>query len=268
MSHSRRHFALPAASILLLSLFLAGCGSGGGGDFNLISLEDEWKLGQQLSADIERQMPLVHDQAALSYVNSLGQSIVRTTPMANLPWQFHIVQDKSINAFNIPGGHVYVTTGLIAAADNASELAGVMAHEIAHGVERHGTEQLTKSYGLSIVAGLLLGQNPAVYQQILAQVVGGGVLARFSREAEREADDLGVRYMYDAGWDPHGMVTMFEELLRHEQRQPGSVEKFFSTHPLTRDRINDVTKEIAKLPAKSGLRTNDPAYDELRRRVS
>lgn len=255
---------------LSLVTLLGACASGSGvnkGDFNLMSLQDEWALGQQLSADIARQMPIVNDAQANAYVNRLGREIVARTEMAQLPWQFHIVQDPAINAFNIPGGHVYVTTGLIGAADNASELAGVMAHEISHGVSRHGTEQLSKAYGLEIVASLLLGQNPAVYQQILAQIIGTGALARFSRSAEEEADELGTRYMYDAGYDPRGMVTMFEELLENRRGRPGRVEKFFSTHPLTEDRIRDVSKEIASLPAKSGLRSDDPDFQAMRRRV-
>lgn len=260
--------ATAIAPLALTVLLLAGCGSGGGGgDFNLISIEEEWRLGQQLAQDIERQMRINHDPAANNYVNALGQSLVRGTALGNLPWQFHIVEDPAINAFNIPGGHVYVTTGLIANADDAAELAGVMAHEIAHGVERHGTEQLTKNYGLSILAGLLLGQNPAVYQQILAQIIGGGVLARFSREAERESDRLGVQYMYDNGWNPEGMATMFETLLQNRERRPGSVEKFFASHPLTEDRIREVRAQIAKLPSKAGLRTDDPAYDSIRNRL-
>jgi predicted Zn-dependent protease len=255
------------APAMILVALLSACGSGGGSDFNLISLEEEWRLGQQLSADIARQMKIVNDPQINSYVNAMGQDLVRGTALGNLPWQFHVVEDPSINAFNIPGGHVYVTTGLIAAADNASELAGVMGHEIAHGVERHGTEQLTKNYGLSIIAGLLLGQNPAVYQQILAQIVGGGVLARFSREAEEEADTLGVRYMTAAGWNPRGMVTMFEELLENSKGSPGRVESFFATHPLTQDRIRAVSKQIQGLDT-ANLRSDDSTFQTIRRRVA
>lgn len=246
-------------------LLSGGCSSGGG--FNIVSLEEEWQLGNQLSQDIARQMRLSNDQQALTYVNRLGQQMVSQTEMGRLPWNFHIVVDPEVNAFNIPGGHVYVTTGLIAAADNASEFAGVMAHEIAHGVERHGTEQLSRAYGLNIIGSVLLGQDPAVYQQILAQVVGTGTLARFGREAENEADEIGARMMYQAGYNPQGMVGMFEELLRRRQGSPGSVAKFFSTHPLTEDRITNVRRIIRTLPAKSNLITNEAAYTSMRSRV-
>ena len=251
---------------LIVLIFLApGCGSGGG--FNLISLEEEWQLGQQLSADIARQMTIVQDPTVNQYVNRLGQSIVSKTSMANLPWNFHVVQSDEINAFNIPGGHVYVTTGLINAADQASELAGVMAHEIAHGVERHATEQMSRSYGLSILAGVLLGQDPATYEQILAQIIGGGALASFSRDAERESDTLGVQWMTAAGYHPSGMASMFETLLQNRQRAPGAVDKFFGTHPLTESRIDSVNNQISKMNLPANLMRDERSYQTVRSRV-
>ena len=258
----RRHWL---AAVVAVSV-TAACSSGGG--FNMVSLEEEWALGQQLSRDIAQQMPLSRDARANQIINQMGQSIVAQTEMRQLPWQFHIVESNEINAFNIPGGHVYVTTGLINATDNAAELAGVMAHEIAHGTQRHGTQQLSQAYGLQILAGVVLGQNPATYQQILAQVIGTGALARFGREAERESDALGVRYMYDAGYDPRGMATMFEELLSREQGGGrGAVENFFATHPLTSERLQSVSRDASRLPAKSGLQMNTSAYQELKNRV-
>lgn len=258
----RRHWL---AAVVAVSV-TAACSSGGG--FNIVSLEEEWALGQQLSRDIAQQMPLVRDARSNQIINDLGQSIVAQTEMRNLPWQFHIVQSDEINAFNIPGGHVYVTTGLINATDNAAELAGVMAHEIAHGTQRHGTQQLSRAYGLQIIAGVVLGQNPAQYQQILAQIIGSGALAHYGREAERESDALGVRYMYEAGYDPRGMVTMFEELLSREQSGGRSaVEDFFATHPLTSQRIQAVSEDISRLPNRSGLQMNTSSFQDLKSRV-
>lgn len=260
--------ALAAAALAVAAALTAACASSGvnQGQFNLVSLEQEWQLGQQLERDLAKQLRLVNDRSAVSYVNQVGKRIVSQTEMRNLPWEFHIVADKEINAFNIPGGHVYVNTGLISAADNVAEFTGVLAHEIAHGVSRHGTEQLTRSYGLSIVAGLVLGENPAVYQQILAQIVGTGTLAKFSRNAEREADHLGVTYMARAGYDPMGMATMFEKLLQQRKSQPGAVGKFFATHPLTEDRIRDVRAQASQID-RSRLASRDSGYQSLRQRV-
>jgi beta-barrel assembly-enhancing protease len=262
---------LAAALVAVLASWLgaAGCASSGvnQGDVNLVSLEQEWQLGQQLEADIARQLRLSRDSTLNNYVNGLGQRLVQQTEMRNLPWKFHVVEDPEINAFNIPGGHVYVNTGLIAAADNASELAGVMAHEIAHGVARHGTEQLTRVYGLNILAGLLLGENPAAYQQILAQILGTGAIARFSRSAEQEADVLGVRTLYEARYHPEGLIGIFQKLLSRRQGNPNSVDKFFSTHPLTENRIRDTRAEIAKLPSTSGLQRDDAGFAAARQRA-
>jgi predicted Zn-dependent protease len=259
---------LRSVPAFLLALTIWGCGSGGLGNFNLISIEEEWRLGEQISRDVARQVRLVNDPEALAYVNRVGRTLVSQTQMGQLPWQFHIVADNSINAFNIPGGHVYIHTGLIAAADNASEFVGVLGHEIGHGVERHGTEQLTKAYGLQIVAGLLLGQNPGMVAQIAAQIVGTGAMARFSREAEDQADRIAVQMMSQAGYNPRGMVTMFEELLQNTKSRPGSVSKFFSTHPLTEDRIRSVSRQIEGMGLRSGLKTDEPEYQRVRRNLS
>lgn len=224
-------------------------------------------MGRQIEAQIEQELDLVHDQAALNYVNSLGQRLVGQTSMSELPWKFHIVDDPAINAFNVPGGHVYVYTGLIREADNAAELAGVMGHEIAHGVERHATEQMTQRYGLSVLAAVVLGQNPSIVQQIVAQIVGTGAVAKFSRDDEREADRLGVRYMYDAQYDPRGMVTMFETILAERQRRPSSVEQFFATHPLSEERIENIEAEIRRLPPSDRLTLHDNGFQTLQQRV-
>jgi predicted Zn-dependent protease len=248
-------------------LLATGCGSGGGGDFNLISIEEEWQLGAQLSQEIARQVRFNNDPTVNAYVRNMGQKIVSQTgaPFNQLPWNFHVVQDDSINAFAIPGGHVYVHTGLIKNADNAAELAGVIAHEISHVTARHSTEQISRQYGLSVLAGLVLGQNPGQLAQIAAQIVAGGALARFSREAEEEADSLGIRAMAAAGYNPIGMATMFEELLEHRQGQPGRVEQFFSTHPLTEERMRVAQRRAAEIGDRGVL--NEPAFEEAQRRA-
>ena len=254
-------------AVALVTALTFGCG-GSGKDFNLISIEEEWQLGAQLSQDVERQVRLNNDPVVNSYVQSVGRRIVAQTPAPfnSLPWEFHVVDDPAINAFAIPGGHVYVNTGLIANADNASELAGVMAHEISHVVARHSTEMLTRQYGLSILAGLVLGQDPGAIQQIAAQIVAGGALARFSRDAEREADELGIKFMAAAGFNPMGMATMFEELMEHREGSPGRVEQFFATHPLTEERVNDARRRAQEL-GNRGI-TDEPAFQDARRRVT
>lgn len=258
------------AAVALVTLLAIGCGSGGGGNFNLISIEEEWQLGQQLSQDVARQVRFNNDPVVNGYIQNMGQRIVKESPAPfnQLPWHFHVVEDPSLNAFAIPGGHVYVNTGLIANADNAAELAGVMAHEISHVVARHSTEQISRQYGLSVLAGLVLGQDPGVLSQIAAQIVAGGALARFSREAELEADEIGIRSMYEAGYDPRGMASMFRELLEHNARNPSRVEQFFATHPTTEDRIRVADQRAAQLSLHANLVTDEPQFRAVRDRVS
>jgi predicted Zn-dependent protease len=201
----------------------------------------------------------------------VGQKIlaqaVNDTPIASRPWQFHVVDDKEINAFNIPGGHVYIHSGLVAQARSYSEMAAVMGHEISHGLARHGVENMTKQYGIMVVASLVLGQNPAVYQEVLASVLAGGAIMRFSRAAEEEADRLAVTYLYGAGIDPQGMVTFFNKLLEIRGSRPGALEQFFSSHPLTEDRIRDTQNQIDGLPPKD-LVTDDAGFKHFQGRVA
>jgi len=146
-------------------------------------------------------------------------------------------------------------------------LAGVMAHEISHVVARHSLQQLEKAQQINALGSILLGQNPGALQQIAAQVIAGGVMARFSRADEKQADDLGLQFMTAAGYDPHGMLDMFQTLLNLEKSRPSSVEKFFLDHPLTQDRINDISKRIAQMGNPTGI-VDDPQYQSMRARVA
>ena len=269
MSPTLRRCTVPLALVLIVAPLLACASSGvNKGQFNLISIDDEWQLGNQLAADLARQLRLVDDPVAQEYVESVGRRVVAQSEMANLPWHFHIVADPEVNAFTIPGGHVYVNTGLIEKAPNVAAFTGALSHEISHVVARHATEQLSKAYGIEALGGAVLGRNPAVYEQILASVVAQGAMARFSRSAESEADRLGAAYMYKAGYDPNGMVQMFQTLLAERQSRPGSVERFFASHPLTEDRIREVQKEISTFPSTGNLIASDPRFEQLQDRFS
>jgi predicted Zn-dependent protease len=264
-----RHVRASVLSIVAIALVGYACATSGvnKGDLNLISYQEEWELGRALERDIARQMPLVRDPAALTYINRMGQRLIAQTELAQAPWEFHIVADPTVNAFNVPGGHVYVHTGLVAATDNASELASVMAHELAHGVSRHGTEMLSRAQLANIGASLVLGPQPAWYTQLLTQIVASGTFAKWGRDAERESDHLGIIYMYNAGYDPYGMVTMFQELLSRQKRSSGG-GGWFSSHPLTEERIQTVRAQIQQLPPNPNLVTNDAEFAAFRQRLT
>lgn len=256
-------FVAAMAVFLLVIAGTAGTAAARGG-FNLVSLDQEWGMRDQLRAQVAQEMRLVKDSDALAYINLVGRRIASQTALGNRRWDFGIVNDKSVNAFNLPGGLVYVNVGLIAEADSLDELAGALAHEVGHGAARHGTQLMTRAYGYNALAGLLLGRNPGQGKQILAQVVGAGVINNYSRSAELEADRLGVHYTYQAGYDPKGMVSLFDDLLQERARRPSQVEQFFASHPLTEDRIRTVQAEASQLPRKASLTHDTRNYQNFR----
>jgi len=236
-----------------------------------ISTQQEIQLGQQYSAEINRQLPMVNDAGVLNYINNLGQSIAMHGNR-QFGYRFYVVNADQINAFAIPGGHVYVNRGLIERTRNMSELAGVLAHEIAHVEHRHGVEQMEQmqSANLALTLGyVLLGRAPSGLEEAAINVGGSLYFARHSREAENEADASAVTLLANAGISPQGLPTFFNVLLSDRQRSPSSVEQWFSTHPLTEDRIANTQAYINRLPAnmRDG-RTNDSGFSAMKSRLS
>ena len=255
---------LVAPIALLFVLGLAGCASSGGSS---VSIDQEWQVGQQMADQVAQQVRFVNDPVANSYVRAVGERIHAQTPMAQLPFRFYIVDDPNINAFSVPGGHVYVNRGLVTSANKANELASVLAHEISHNVARHVVKQIERQQQISAVGSILLGQSPGALQQIAAEIIAGGAMARFSRADEKEADELGLRFMTSAGYNPQGMVDMFNILMAQEKSQPGKVARFFMDHPLTQDRINDIQGRIGGMASSSGIITDEPEFHEVKDRL-
>jgi len=215
------------------------------GSINFISLDKEIAMGRQLSAEIERQVKLIDDPTINEYVNRVGQNLVRNSD-AKVPFTIKVVESDEINAFALPGGFFYVNSGLILAADDESELAGVMAHEIAHVAARHGTEQASKAELINFASIPLIFMG-GVGGFALRQAAGFLIpmqFLQFSRKDESEADYFGLQYLYRTGYDPGAAVSFFEKLQAKESAKPGSVSKMFSTHPPTGDRIETSKKNI------------------------
>lgn len=214
------------------------------------SQEKEVALGRMLSIEVEQQAKLVEDPIVTEYVNRVGQNIVLHSD-SKIPFTIKVIDSDEVNAFALPGGFFYVNKGLILAADNESELAGVMAHEIAHVAARHAMENQGKSSALNygMLAGIIFGGG--ILSSILQNVGGiGGALAglKFSRGAEEEADKLGVQYLYASGYDPTSMSTMFEKLASKNKKKPGSVKKLFSSHPQSIERRDSSLALVARFP--------------------
>jgi predicted Zn-dependent protease len=215
------------------------------GSINFISLEKEIAMGRQLAAEIERQVKLIEEPTINEYVNRVGQNIVRNSD-AKVPFTIKVVESDEINAFALPGGFFYVNSGLILAADDESELAGVMAHEIAHVAARHGTEQASKAELINFASIPLIFMG-GVGGFALRQAAGFLIpmqFLQFSRKHESEADFLGLQYLYKTGYDPGAAVSFFEKLQARESAKPGTISKMFSTHPPTGDRIEASKKNI------------------------
>jgi beta-barrel assembly-enhancing protease len=213
---------------------------------NFTSLEKEIELGRDLAQEVEQNARLLKDPVINEYVNRVGQNIVRNSD-ARVPFTIKVIDSDEINAFALPGGFFYVNSGLILAADDEAELAGVMAHEIAHVAARHGTEQASRGQLLNMASlPLIFLGGPVGYgiQQAAGLLVPMTFL-QFSRSMEAEADYLGVQYMYKSGYDPGAMISFFEKLQAKEKAKPGSIPKLFATHPPTGDRIRKVQDTIA-----------------------
>lgn len=233
------------------------------------SLEKEVALGRQLAAEVDRQAKFIEDPVITEYINRVGQNVVLHSD-AKIPFTIKVLDSDEANAFALPGGFFYVNKGLILAADNEAEMAGVMAHEIAHVTARHAVENQTKGMwlqGLAIAGSIFLGGVPGL---IINNLGGLGMLAaflKFSRGAEEEADKLGAQYLYAAGYDPNAQSTMFEKLLAKNKKKPGLISKAFSTHPQTADRMQASRALVARFPDREEYVVSTSEFQRVKGRL-
>ena len=243
---------------------------GGRGLGNWYSLETEIKMGHQFAMQVEQSVKLVQDPVVNEYVNRIGQNLVRNSD-AQVPFTIKVIDSDEVNAFALPGGFFYVNSGLILAADEEAELAGVMAHEISHVCARHGMRQQTRANWAQI------GTIPLIF-------VGGGIgygiyeasglalpltFMKFQRSFEAEADYLGLQYMYKTGYDPQAFISFFEKLQAKEKKKPGTLAKAFASHPQTPDRIEASQREIATiLPARAQYIVSTSEFDDVKARLA
>lgn len=243
---------------------------GGRGLGNWYSLETDIKMGKQYAQMVDSSSKLISDPVITEYVNRIGQNLVRNSD-AQVPFTFKIIDSDVINAFSLPGGFVYINSGIILAADEEAELAGVMAHEIAHVCARHATRQLTRSQyaGIATIPLIFVGGGIgyAVYN---AAGLGLPVaFMSFQRGFETEADYLGLQYDYKTGYDPQAYVSFFEKVQAQEKKKPGFMDKTFASHPQTPDRIEASQKEISTiLPARPEYTVSTSEFDDVKARLA
>jgi predicted Zn-dependent protease len=243
---------------------------GGRGMGNWYSIESDIKMGKQYAQMVDSSSKLVTDPVVAEYVNRLGQNLVRNSD-AQVPFVFKIIDSDVVNAMSLPGGFVYVDTATILAADGEAELAGVMAHEIAHVAARHATRQLTRSQYANIGTLPLIFMGGGIGYAVRA-AAGIGLpmtFMSFQRGFEAEADYLGLQYMYKAGYDPQSFVSFFEKLQAMEKKKPGTLAKTFATHPQTPDRIAQSQEEIEKiLPARPEYTVTTSEFEDVKARLA
>jgi Zn-dependent protease with chaperone function len=239
--------------------------------FDLFSSQEETQVGQQAAAEISRQLPLLPaDDPVTRYVQRLGARLASHAPGEKWPYSFHVVNQKDINAFALPGGAIFVNLGTIQAADNEAQLAGVMAHEISHVVQRHGTraasKQLAAQLPLAILGGLMGRGALAQMTQLGISFGIGSYFLKNSRQAESEADLLGADVMYDSGYNPHAMAVFFDKL--KASGGSNSTAQFFSDHPDPGNRAQAVSREVATLTPRSSYLGDSPDFLAIKRRVA
>ncbi|MGA8313537.1 MAG: M48 family metallopeptidase, partial [Terriglobales bacterium] len=237
--------------------------------FNMFSAQEEVQAGQQAAAQVSKQLPILPDSDPVTlYVQRLGRQLAAHAPGEKWPYTFHVVNSKEINAFALPGGPVFVNLGTIQAADNEAELAGVMAHEISHVVQRHGTraasKQMAAQFPLAVLGGAMGQGALAQMAQMGTGFVVGSYFLRNSRKAESEADLLGTDIMYDTGFNPRAMSDFFTKLA---EKSGSRGSQFFSDHPDPGNRAEAVAKEVATLPRRTSYRSDSPDFQDIKERV-
>jgi predicted Zn-dependent protease len=213
----------------------------------LLSPEDERRLGAQLSAQVKQEEQVLDDPEVQQYVQRVGQHVAAAIPEDERLFEFEFTvldTPETVNAFALPGGHIFVNSGLIRAVGSEAELASVLAHEVAHVTLEHPSQQLAAQVGVSTLAQLALGNDPGLLQQLASGIAAQGYLAAHSRDAEAEADETGLGYLAAAGYSPKAMPRFFDELSQMARTQPNVVSNFFATHPAPGDRSADLQRMI------------------------
>ena len=243
---------------------------GVGGGMNFFSYDREIKLGAEMAKEIDSQVKFFTDERVNEYVNRLAQNLARNSDV-KVPMSVRIIDSDELNAFSLPGGRLYVNVGMIMAAESEAELAGVMAHEIGHVAARHATKNATKRqiWNLASIPLMFVGGPAGMAVQNVVQIAVPMTFLKFSRNAEREADLLGLEYEYAAGYDPAAMVNFFEKLQTKDKKKPNFVVRAFQSHPLTDDRLKRAQATIAEmLPAKDEYMVSTSEFDEVKARLT
>jgi predicted Zn-dependent protease len=248
---------------LCVALCLAGCATTGinKGQLNIITSEEEVQMGQELAVEVEKEYTIYRDPAVTAYVQSVGERVARVSDRTDIEYHFAVIEKDELNAFAMPGGYIYIYTGLMKDLDDEAQLASVLAHEVGHVTSRHSTERLTAIYGYQILANLILGENPNFWAGLVSDIFSTTGMLAYSRKNEYEADMLGTKYASAAGYDPRGMTDLLGKLDAMHDREPSKLEELLATHPPTSERLSRVESIVAGMP---GTARNEAAYRRIK----
>lgn len=251
----------PACMVLLAVVTVVGAGGCG---MNLLSTQEEIALGARVAAQVEQKAELYEDWETNQYISELGARIARVSDRQDVVYRYKVVKDhNTVNAFAVPGGWVYLYTGLLRLAESEAELVGVIAHETAHVAAKHSAKQISAKIGTSLLLSVALGQSPGLAAEIGTQLLSGVGFARMSQADEHEADERGIKYMKRAGYDPAAMASFLRKLDAQHKRRPGTMSQLFASHPLTPARIGRA-EDLATTVGRGGR----VGADTYRRRLA
>lgn len=258
--------------LTVLVLMLVACATTGpGGEKSLILIPTSYEvsIGQGMAQQVRDQETVLPDSVWQNYLDEIGQRIVKVSDRTDIEYHFTVIESDQINAFAAPGGYIYFYTGLLSKMENESELAAVMAHEISHVVARHGVKRLQAAMGAQLAYQLVFGGDDQSEALNAAINVGMGLaFAGYSRENEREADRYGITYMRDAGYNPHGAVTMFQKLMELGGGGQNVFEQLASSHPEARERVENARAQISHMQLSGNLDTGHDRYQQMLGRLN
>ena len=254
------------ACIILMPLVLGGCATVGGvlGSVNLVSSDEEVKMGQDLSVEVSKQDEIYNNAEVTAYVQAVGARVVKHCDRQDIAYHFSVIKKDEINAFALPGGYIYVYTGLMKDIDDESELAAVLSHEVGHVTARHAAKRLSVMYTAQAIQNAVLGESPGFFAKILAEATTTGGFLAYSRQDEYEADQLGQKYLYAAGYDPNGMIDLMGKLKSVESGEPSKLESMLATHPPTNERLSRIQAMVAAEPRLANPVRNQAAYAKIK----
>jgi predicted Zn-dependent protease len=256
-------------ALLLAVALAAGCATTGinKGQPNIVSTEEEVKLGEGIAKEVNEQFDVYTDEKVAAYVQRVGERVARMSDRPDIAYHFAVIEKDELNAFALPGGYIYIYSGLMQQLDDEAQLACVLAHEVGHVASRHATERLTMMYGYDVLASLILGNDPDSYTRLVSDIFASTGFLAYGRENEYEADMLGATYANNAGYDPEGLRELLEKLHDTGEREPSQLEELLSTHPPTSSRIQRADVFISSLSKSGNGMRNRAAYRNIKEQL-